>query len=82
MVDQAALYRTVCLTRGGVGRVTDINSLLTTPFDVLAALVDDHILPYDIRYKGRVPFGVCPQIFFTAEMKPLYQTSFSIWDGQ
>jgi len=83
MVDQAALYRTVCLTRDDPGRIADINGLLEAPpggrIDLRGSLVGDHLLSEETRQDGRAPFGVRP-LEFTAELKPLYETGYSVWD--
>jgi hypothetical protein len=80
MIDQAALFRSVCLSRGDSGRIADLGVRLERGFDLRASLVEAHIMPEESRRSGRAPFGVCP-VTFTAALKPVYQTPYSVWGG-
>ena len=74
MIDQVALFRSVCLMRE-CPTVVDVTGRVA--FSPLTALGADHILPLDDRVAQRG--SVAATLQFSRTLKPIYATPHSIW---
>ena len=74
MVDQVALFRSVCLMKGYPGIIDVSQHVAINPLTALGA---DHILSFDDRVAQRG--SVSSTLQFSRDMKPIYSVSCNVW---